>query len=79
MSSNFTIDLDDGTLAALDQLAEKTDRSRGSLIEQAVQDYVALNAWQLEKIEIGIAAADRGEFASEEEFARVRDKFRLRG
>ncbi len=62
-------------LNALDQLAEKTDRSRNWLVTRAIEDFVALNAWQLGKIEAGIAAADRGDFASDEELARVRKKF----
>ena len=41
----------------------------------AVEDFVALNAWQIGKIEAGIEAADRGEFASDDEVARVRAKF----
>jgi len=76
MSSAFTVRLDEETLSALDELAGKTDRSRSWLVTQAVQDYVALNAWQLGKIEAGIAAADRGDFASDKELDRVRAKFR---
>ncbi|MGB5084269.1 MAG: CopG family ribbon-helix-helix protein [Methylocystis silviterrae] len=75
MPAPFTVRLDESTLNALDHLAQKTDRSRNWLISRAVQDFVALNAWQLGKIEAGIAAADRGEFASDEELARVRKKF----
>jgi predicted transcriptional regulator len=75
MPAAFTVRLDDPTLSALDQLADKTERSRNWLVARAVEDFVALNAWQLEKIEAGIAAADRGEFASEEDVARVKAKF----
>ncbi len=75
MSAAFTIRLDETTLGALDKLAEKTERSRNWLVAKAVEDYVARNAWQIDKIEAGLAAADRGEFASENEVARVRDKF----
>jgi len=78
MSDTLTIQLDDMTLSALDRLAEQTERSRTSLISQAVQDYVALNAWQLRKTEAGIEAADRGDFASEADLARVRAKFASR-
>jgi predicted transcriptional regulator len=59
----------------LDRLAEKTDRSRNWLVTQAVQEYVSVNAWQLARIEEGIAAANRGDFASEAEVARVMAKF----
>jgi predicted transcriptional regulator len=78
MPAPLSVSLDETTLKALDELAEKTDRPRDWHVNQAVQDYVALNAWQIAKIEAGIAAADRGDFASEEEIARVRDKFRAK-
>ena len=75
MPAAFTVRLDEAVLRDLDRLAEKTDRSRNWLVNQAVQDYVTVNAWQLERIEAGIAAADRGDFASDNEVARVRAKF----
>ncbi|MEA2879888.1 MAG: hypothetical protein QOF14_5084 [Hyphomicrobiales bacterium] len=78
MSDTLTVQLDDLTLSALDQLAQKTERSRTSLVSQAVQDYLALNDWQLRKTEAGIEAAERGDFASEAEVARVRVKFASR-
>jgi predicted transcriptional regulator len=61
MTSAFTLRLSDATLQALDQLAEQTERSRSWLAVRAIEDYIALNAWQIDKIEAGIAAADRGE------------------
>ena len=78
MGTAFTVRLDETTLAELDQLAKKTERSRSWLVTQAVQDYIALNAWQMEKIEAGIAAADRGDFASDKEVTRLRAKFSAR-
>ena len=78
MSAAFTVRLDEATLGALDQLAEKTERSRNWLVTKAIEEYVALNAWQVGKIEAGIAAADSGDFASEDELARVRRKFAVK-
>jgi len=75
MPAPFTVRLDESTLNALDHLAEKTDRSRNWLVARAVEDFVAVNAWQLDKIEAGLAAANRGEFAADEELAHVRKKF----
>jgi predicted transcriptional regulator len=75
MTAAFTVRLDDTVLRDLDRLAAKTERSRNWLVSQAVQEYVNVNAWQLERIEEGIAAADRGDFATEAEVARVRAKF----
>ncbi len=75
MSAAFTVRLDEATLGALDELAEKTDRSRTWLVTKAIEDYVTLNAWQIGKIEAGVAAADHDDFASDEDVARVRTKF----
>lgn len=75
MTAAFTVRLDETTLGALDQLAAKTDRTRSWLVTRAVQDYVDLNAWQVAKIEEGIAAADRGDFATDEEMAEFWKKF----
>jgi predicted transcriptional regulator len=47
MPAPFTVRLDGSTLSALDRLAEKTDRSRNWLVTRAVEDFVALNAWQV--------------------------------
>lgn len=75
MSAAFTVRLDDATLGALDKLAEKTERSRNWLVAKAIEDYVSVNAWQVGKIEAGLAAADRGDFATDADLARLRKKF----
>lgn len=49
------------TNARLAALAAQLDRPKSWLIEQAVKDYLALQAWQLDAIEEGIAAADAGQ------------------
>ena len=75
MPRSVTFELDDETLQTLDRLAERTERSRDDLISQAVQDYLALQGWQIDKIRAGIAAAERGDFADEEEIARIVEKY----
>ena len=77
--SAFTLRLNEATLDALDQLAEKTERSRSWLAAKAIEEYIALNAWQFGKIEAGIAAADRGDFASDDDVARVVGKYSAKG
>lgn len=79
MTAAFTLRMNDATLEALDRLAEKTERSRNWLATKAIEDYVALNAWQIGKIEAGIAAADRGDFASDDDVARVVGKYSAKG
>ena len=75
MTAAFTLRLDDATLKALDRLAERTDRSRSWLAARAIEEFIALNAWQIEKIEAGINAADRGDFADDREVACVLGKY----
>lgn len=75
MMSAFTVRLPDETVAKLDQLAEKVDRSRSYVAAQAIEDYVAREEWQLAEIEAGLSEADRGEFASEKELADVIAKY----
>jgi predicted transcriptional regulator len=72
MTAPFTVRLEEETLSALDTLAEKTERSRNWLVTRAIESYVSLNAWQVAKIEEGIAAADRGDFVTDEEMAELR-------
>ena len=75
MMSAFTVRLPDETVAKLDQLAEKVDRSRSYVAAQAIEDYVAREEWQLAEIEAGLDEADRGEFASEKDLAGVISKY----
>jgi predicted transcriptional regulator len=75
VTTAITVRLNEETLAALDRLAEGTKRSRSWLVSRAVEEYVSLNEWQIARIEDGIAAADRGDFASEEEMAGIWRKF----
>ena len=78
MTAAFTIRLDDELLAKLDALATDTDRSRSWLAAKAIETYVELNAWQIARIKEGIAEADRGKFAPEEEVSAIFDKYRTK-
>jgi predicted transcriptional regulator len=71
MTSAFTIRLDDDKLAKLDALAADMDRSRSWIAAKAIENYVELNEWQIAQIKAGIAEADRGEFATEEELDAI--------
>ena len=79
MTAAFTLRLSEATLEALDRLAEKTERSRSWLAARAIEEYIALNAWHIAKIEAGVAAADHGEFASDNDVGRVVDKYSAKG
>lgn len=48
-------------------LAMSFDRPKSWIIEQAIRDYLAVQAWQLAAIEEGIAAADAGRVVAHED------------
>jgi RHH-type rel operon transcriptional repressor/antitoxin RelB len=77
-STVLTLRLDQNLRNRLDKLAKSTKRSRSFLAAEAICDYVALNDWQIEEIRKGIAEANRGEFASPAEVARLRKKWTRR-
>lgn len=57
----ITLRISEETNAALDALAEATDRSKSYVALRAIDEYLTLNAWQVEAIRAGIAEADSGE------------------
>ncbi|MGH8614748.1 MAG: CopG family ribbon-helix-helix protein [Gammaproteobacteria bacterium] len=63
----FTVRTDSETAHRLDQLASRLERSRNYLVNQAIKEYLDLHAWQIEKIQEGIEAADRGELTAHED------------
>ena len=77
-SKILTLRLDSGLKKKLDKLAKSTRRSRSFLAAEAIQEYVALNEWQIEEIKKGVREADAGNFATEEEVAAVRRKWKRR-
>ena len=79
MPKSVTVDLDEPVLEALDRVAEHSARTRSDIIAEVVRDYLETQRWQIEKIEAGIAAADRGDFASENEIERIVDKYATQG
>ena len=46
---------------ALEKLAEATDRPKSWLIEQALDQYLETQAWQVEHIRQGLAELDAGQ------------------
>jgi predicted transcriptional regulator len=71
---NVTCRLDSDAVAFLDDLGARIDRDRSYLIKDAVSRYIKLHRWQIEEIEKGIAEADRGEFAADEEVKAMFDE-----
>lgn len=59
----------------LDQLATATKRSRSHLVNQAMEEFVAREAWQITKIEKALKEADAGNFATESELDAMDKKW----
>ena len=57
-------------------LAQETSQDEGCLINEAIAHFLDLQEWQRERIEPAIAAADRGEFATQAEVDRVMNKYK---
>ena len=77
MSENtvMTLRLEPELRKRLDDLAKAQRRSRSFLAAEAIREYIAVNEWQIGEIQKGLAEADRGEFASEEQVRRVLNKW----
>lgn len=59
-------------VAEIDALAQAMDRSRNYVVNQAIEQYLAANAWQMERIAEGIAAARDGRVRpADEVFAEI--------
>lgn len=76
--AHLTIQADPATLAELDALAATTERSRDDIVNDALQSYLALNAWQIERIKAGMQAAREGRVRpAEDVFADIAKKHGL--
>jgi len=63
------------TVDEIDALAAVMDRSRNYIVNQALRQYLATNAWQIERIEEGMVAAREGRVRpAEDVFARIAAK-----
>ncbi len=66
-SAVLTLRLDAKLKNKLDRISKSMNRSRSFVAAQAIQEYVSVTEWQIAEITKAIAAADRGEFASDKE------------
>jgi predicted transcriptional regulator len=74
-SDRAEITIPAGQAAELDALAAAMDRSRDDVVHQAIEQYLAANAWQVERIKAGLAAAREGQtLPADEVFANISAK-----
>lgn len=55
----------------IERLTKATGRSKSFLAMEALQTYLAAQAWQIADIQEAIAEAENGEFASDKEVADI--------
>ncbi len=71
MSVAVTIEVEGEMLSMLDDLAERLARPRASLVRQALEEWLAVESENVAAIQRGLAEAEAGIFASDEEVAAV--------
>ncbi|ACS78210.1 CopG family ribbon-helix-helix protein [Maridesulfovibrio salexigens] len=62
-------------IVKLDKLATATKRSRSHLVNQAMEEFVAREAWQITEIEKALKEADAEDFATESELDAMDQKW----
>jgi predicted transcriptional regulator len=73
--TTLTLRISEETNAALDALADATERSKSYLAQRAIEEYLSLNAWQVQAIGEGIEAAEAGRLV---DHAQVRQRWEQR-
>jgi len=73
-----TLDIPDELQARVDAIARRSGLSASQVVADALDKGYSLE-WQerfLDKVAAGLAAADRGDFANEDDIAQVLNKYR---
>ncbi|MBR8833990.1 MAG: CopG family transcriptional regulator [Stigonema ocellatum SAG 48.90 = DSM 106950] len=68
---NITFRLDSEKRAILDAIAAGLDRDRTYVLNEAVELYLEVHDWQVAEIKLGLAEAEAGDFATDQEVQTV--------
>lgn len=68
---NVTFRLENEKRVILDAIAAGLDRDRTYVLNEAVDLYLEVYQWQIAEIKAGLAEADAGDFATDEEVQSV--------
>lgn len=71
----MTVKFPEEVAQKLEQLAEQLDSSTAALVVAAVQEFIAREEADIENLRQGMAEAERGEYASDEEVKAVFRQF----
>ncbi len=70
-----SLKIDEDKVEQIDSLAAASSRDRTFIINEAITNYLEVHKWQIEQIKIGLAEADAEEFASDDEIAKVLNRW----
>jgi predicted transcriptional regulator len=73
--SVMSLRIPDEIADTLANLAKATGRSKSYLAVDALREYLAREAWQIEEIQKALKEADAGDFASAEEVSAIAQKW----
>jgi predicted transcriptional regulator len=73
--SIMSLRLPDEIADTLAHLAKATGRSKSFLAVDALREYLAREAWQIEEIQKALKEADASDFATPEEVKAIADKW----
>ncbi|MCC3420160.1 MAG: CopG family transcriptional regulator [Microcoleus sp. PH2017_29_MFU_D_A] len=68
---NFTFLLDSEKKEALRAIANVTDRDLTYILNEAIASYLEIYQWLLDEINKGVAEAEAGDFASDDEVQAI--------
>ncbi|MFQ5354380.1 MAG: CopG family ribbon-helix-helix protein [Thermodesulfobacteriota bacterium] len=71
----FTVRTESKKIEQLDRLADRMDRSRNYMVNQAIDGLLEVYEWQTERVRDGVRAANEGRFASEARMKRIFNKY----
>lgn len=77
MTAPTTIEIAPDTKSRVEKLAADTNRSPREIVTEAVEAYLEFEADYLRRVRRGLAEADRGDFAGEDEVKAAFGKFRV--
>ena len=60
--------------AKLARLGVERGRDTQALVQEAIERFVDYDEWFLREVELGLAAADRGEFVDHEDIGKLIDR-----
>ena len=67
----ITLRIDSEKRIALDRLAQGFDRDRSYILNQAIDDYLHINQWQITEIEQALLEAEAEDFVSQDNVSDI--------